>query len=219
MATHANVGEDQEPTMRTRAELAISTLETARRILIDNLTGLTLQEALHSAGGYRSILGFLKHTAGWSQVYHSYAFESVPRHWRAIDWPRGLRDTVETSQDYLDEIVAWFEDSAALWKSSLENVRDEDFDQPRPCHWGSTAPLFDIVLMVAAHWSYHAGELNEILALHRGEAWEYTEEVEENHISTAGHRLRPGWMSDEQATGYEAYLAQRDQTLHNAGSS
>ena len=152
-------------------------------------------------------------------MYHSYAFESAPRHWKAVDWPRGLRDTVETSQEYLDEIVAWFEDSAALWKASLHSVRDEDFDQPRPCHWGSTARLFDIVIMVAAHWSYHAGELNEILALLRGEAWEYTEEVEENHISTAGHRVRPGWMSDEQANGYEAYLAKRDQALHDADSS
>ena len=188
----------------------------ARQGLIGNLRGLTLQEALQSAGGYRSILGILKHTAGWSHVYHSYAFEPAPRHWRAIDWPRGLRDTVETSQAYLDEIVAWFEASAAKWRASLEGLADEEFDQPRPCHWGATAPLWDIVAMVATHWSYHTGELNAVLAILRGEAWEYTEEVEENHISTAGHRLRPGWMSDEQAKGYEAYLARRDAELRGA---
>ncbi len=82
------------------------------------------------------------------------------------------------------------------------------------CHFGIEAPLFDIVVMVANHWTYHAGEINEILAIRRGEAWEYTEEVEENHISTAGHRVRPQWMSDEQAVRYEAYLAERDRELN-----
>ena len=43
-----------------------------------------------------------------------------------------------------------------------------------------------------------------LLSIARGEAWEYTEEVEENHISTAEHGVRPGWMSDEQAKAYEA---------------
>ena len=200
--------------MRTRAELAIRALEFARQGLIANLKGLSLDEALQAAGGYRSILGILKHTAGWSHVYHSYAFEAAPRHWRAIDWPRGLRDTIDPSRAYLDEIVVWFEDAAALWQASLADLPDEAFDEPRPCHWGATAPLFDIVVMVANHWSYHTGELNEVLAILRGEAWEYSEEVEENHISTAGHRLRPGWMSDEQAKGYEAYLAKRDLELH-----
>ena len=57
--------------------------------------------------------------------------------------------------------------------------------------------------MVSAHWAYHAGEINEILAIRRGEAWEYGEEVEENHIRTAGHRVRPAWMSDDQAAAFE----------------
>jgi len=96
----------------------------------------------------------------------------------------------------------------------LRDLADEEFDRPRPCHWGATAPLFDIVVMVANHWTYHAGEFNEVLAILRGEAWEYTEEVEENHISTPGHRLRPGWMSAEQAERYEARLARRDRELH-----
>jgi len=50
---------------------------------------------------------------------------------------------------------------------------------------------------------YHAGEINTIPAVHRGEAWEYTEEVEKNHISTVGHRVRPPWMSVEEAARLE----------------
>jgi hypothetical protein len=68
--------------------------------------------------------------------------------------------------------------------------------------------------MVANHTCYHAGEINMLLSIARGEAWEYSEEVEENHISTAGHRLRPGWMSDDQARRHEEQLARRDAELH-----
>ncbi len=203
--------------MRTRAELAIAAVENARQTFIGNLKGLTLEEALDPGGGYRSVLGILKHAAAWSHVYHSYAFDEAPKHWVAIDWPRGLRDTIDASQDYVDEVEAWARKSFEAWKASLSVMPDEDFDAPRPCHWRGTAPLFDIVVMVSTHWSYHAGELNEVLSISRGHAWEYTEEVEENHISTAGHRVRPDWMSEQQVARYEAYMAKRDQELRGGG--
>jgi hypothetical protein len=204
----------QNRRMRSRAELAVATLASARQIVSGNVAGLTIEQALHSAGGHRSALGILKHLAAWSHVYRSFAFDDQPTHWRMLAWPRGLRDTIEPSQSYLDELIAWFNESATRWQQSLSGLDDEEFDRPLPCHWGATAPLFDIVLMVADHWCYHAGELNLIISVARGEAWELSEEVEENHISTAGHRVRPNWMSDEQAQRYEAFLALRDAQLH-----
>ena len=200
--------------MRSRAELAWKLLDGSRRMLRANLRDIKLQEALATAGGYRSILGILKHTTAWAHVYHSYAFEAQPRHWVQVDWPRGLRDTVDMTQEYLDEVVSWFNASAEAWRASLTDLPDEAFDQPRRLHMGFELPLFDIVALVAQHWTYHTGEVNEILSILRGEAWEYTEEVEENHISTAGHRIRPDWMNDEQARRHEAHIAQRDAELH-----
>ena len=182
-------------------DVALVTLGEARRTLVDNLRGLSVEGALEAAGGYRSILGIAKHVAGWSTVYHSYAFEPEPRHWDETDWPRGLRDRIEPSEAYLAEIVAWFGRSYEAWVASILSV--DDLDAAKPVHWGGTAPLVDIVAMVATHWAYHAGEINAILAIHRGEAWEYGEEVEENHISTAGHGVRPDWMTDEQAADVE----------------
>jgi hypothetical protein len=39
-----------------------------------------------------------------------------------------------------------------------------------------------------------AGCIRRVLSIYRGEAWEETEEVEEDNISTVGHRSnRPGW--------------------------
>ena len=42
-------------TMRTRSELALGVLKTAQQMLTDNLKGLTIEEALGAAGGYRSV--------------------------------------------------------------------------------------------------------------------------------------------------------------------
>ena len=82
---------------------------------------------------------------------------------------------------------------------ALGRLDEEHLDQPHPLHWGPTAPLYDIVVKVASHHLYHAGELNHLLAISRGEAWEEGEEVEENHIATLGHRVRPPWQGDRPA--------------------
>ena len=180
--------------MGAEHRLAGTVLDEARRTFLDELRDLSLDEALDAAGGYRSILGVMKHVAGWAEVYRSFAFDAEPRHWSDIDWPGGLRDRIDPTIEYVDEIRSWFERSAGAWLEAID--AGVDLDQERAVHWGGTAPLHEIVSTVAAHWTYHAGEINEILALRRGEAWEETEEVEENHIDTTGHRVRPPWKDE-----------------------
>ena len=148
--------------MRTKRDFALVVLRTAREQLTANLNALTLEEALAAAGGYRSVLGILKHTASWSHVYHSYAFDAEPTHLNTLVWPRGLRDTIETSQAYLDEMVAWLEASFELWEASVGAEPEEAFDGEQLLHWGERRPLFDIVVLNASHWTYHTGEMNEI---------------------------------------------------------
>ncbi len=181
--------------MRSRLELAQHLLDYSFKCLSDNIRNVTLHEALFiPRGGYRSIMGLLKHSAGWGHVYHSYAFEASPGHWRDTDWPRGLRDTIEMSRAYLDEVIAWLRLSHEEWSRSLAAIREEEIDELRPVHWGATTPLFDIVAMVGGHYRYHAGEINYVLSIARAEAWEEGEEVEENLICTEGHRVRPPWL-------------------------
>ncbi len=195
--------------MGTDRTLARAILEEAHRAFVDNVRGVTLEEALFAAGGYRSVLGLTKHVAGWSAVYHSYAFEQVPRHWNETDWPRGLRDRIKPTEEYIHEVVTWLERSYERWIASVDEV--DDLDAQHQVHWGGTLPLREVLLIVAAHWHYHAGEINALLAVRRGEAWEYGEEVEENHISTVGHGVRPDWMSDDEAAPFERlHGARRD---------
>ena len=171
--------------------LARAVLNEAFTVFDDNVRELTLEEFLDTQGGYRSILGLIKHTVGWTHVYHSYAFEEPPRSWHAIDWPRGLRDTIDRSDDYVREVLAWFDATRDAWLRSVDEP--VDLAGVRALHWGDTAPLRDVVAMAAGHLTYHAGEINEILAIRRGAAFEVGEEVEENHIATEGHRVRPVW--------------------------
>jgi uncharacterized damage-inducible protein DinB len=187
-------------------ELARDMLRSAGDMLHANVRTLTLDEALFADGGFRSILGVLKHIGGWTHVYRAYAFDDEPEHWARTSWPRGLRDTVETSNDYVDEIVRWIEDGLAQWDAGLSKLPDEALAEVRPVHWGQEMPLIRIVTLVSQHIAYHTGELNMLLSISRGEAWEWGEEVEENHIDTYGHGVRGPWMNDEVARYYEEQL-------------
>jgi uncharacterized damage-inducible protein DinB len=192
------------PNMRVEKGMVRRTLETARQTFLDNVRSVSIDEALDAAGGYRSTVGLIKHTAGWTEVYRSYAFDDEPTSWTEIDWPFGLRERIELSPDYLDAIRAWYEEASARWLAESESPLD--LDAQRPVHWGGTWPLGDIIASVADHWSYHAGEINALLAIPRGEAWEYGEHVEENHIATIGHSVRRDWVSDEDVARHEAEM-------------
>jgi uncharacterized damage-inducible protein DinB len=189
------------PRMGTEIEMARAALGTARQMFIDNVTGVSIDEALDPAGGFRSIVGLMKHTAAWTAVYYSYAFDETPRTWEETNWPRGLRSTIDSTDGYLREVLAWFERGSQWWLEAIDH--DIDLDEPRPTHWGDILPLREIVAYVVGHMAYHAGEINMILSIRRGEAWEYGEHVEENHIGTLGHSVRREWDTDEAVEQFE----------------
>jgi hypothetical protein len=60
------------------------------------------------------------------------------------------------------------------------------------------------VVLAMQHVFFHAGEMNLLLSAKRGEAWEWGEEVEENHIDTFAFGVRPPWMTDDQANAAAA---------------
>jgi hypothetical protein len=190
-------------------DIVLGALERARGAFVANAAGLRLDEALSSAGGYRSVLGVMKHIGGWAHVYRSFAFDDAPVHWPKTAWPRGLRATVEPTQDYVDEVVAWTAEGIEQWLGVIEACPDGELQRPARLHFGGAQPLASVAMLVAEHVTFHTGEANMLLSITRGEAWEYTEEVEENYISTFEHAVRPGWMSEEQAVAYRAAWQER----------
>ena len=180
--------------MRTCLDLTMQLLDSAFGILSDHLKGLMLEEAIFvPSSGYRSVLGTLKHAAGWSHVYCSYAFDSSPTSWLNLEWPHGCRTTIIKSESYVTDLIQWLNLSHQLWQQNLRQIRDDDLEQSRPVHWGATMLLVDIVRLIANHHIYHAGEINQLLSIYRQEAWEEGEEVEENNIASDGHRVVPPW--------------------------
>src|SRR4030042_4275627 len=163
--------------MSTRLELTLQVLDTAFGILSDNRKGLRLEEALFiPAGGFRSIVGTIKHAAGWSHVYRSYAFDTSPTPWSTLEWPHGLRRTIIKSEPYLADLIHWLDLSHTLWQQNLLHLKEDELDQLRPVHWGDTMPLFNIVRLIANHHIYHAGEINQLLAISRQASWEAEDE-------------------------------------------
>src|SRR5262245_3921387 len=134
--------------MGARVEQVRGTLAHARMLFNNNARSLTIDEALFAAGGYRSILGVLKHMGGWVRVYWSYAFDKDPKHWNDTSWPRDRRDTIEASPEYLGLVIAWVDEGLQAWDDALAAVEDSDLDRPHRLHWGATAPLGEIVVMV-----------------------------------------------------------------------
>lgn len=192
--------------MGTDLEYARGMVLAARQMFESQVRTLPLEDALFAGGGWRSGLGVLKHTAAWLHVYHSYAFEAEPKHWLATDWPRGLIDEVDLSPGYLGEVVQWIREGFSEWEADLSGVSVNALDQPRRAHFGGFLPLGMLVGITMFHVVYHMGELNMLLSIKRAEAWEWSEEVEENHIDTFGHGVRANWMNDEMAAAVEARL-------------
>jgi hypothetical protein len=51
---------------------------------------------------------------------------------------------------------------------------------------------------------YHTGRAQHVVVHCAGaKGWEYSEEVEENHIFTFGHGVRPDWMTNDDARRHE----------------
>ena len=112
--------------MSSKLEITRYMLDSAYQKMISHFSKLSLDEALFvPQGGYRSIIGTLKHAAGWSHVYRSYAFDPQPKHWAQLDWPHGLRDTILKSEPYLRDVIAWFDEAHNLWMADLAQIKED----------------------------------------------------------------------------------------------
>lgn len=203
--------------MSAAVNLARRAMASQHDMLRANVASLTLDEALFTAGGHRSILGVLKHLGGWLHVYRDYAFDKEPRHFEHTSWPRGLGDTIEPTSEYLAEVLAWIDEGFAAWDTAIAACDEAGLRTPRPVHWDADMPLDEIVLIMVGHAAYHTGELNMLLSIARGEAWELGEEVEENHVDTFGRGVRGPWMSDDVYSHYVDVRRRRRDEIRRSG--
>jgi hypothetical protein len=63
-------------------------------------------------------------------------------------------------------LLALLKEAHQAWITSLGALsNDSELDRDRPVFWGETLPTRNIVQIVIAHDTYHAGEINHIRAL------------------------------------------------------
>jgi hypothetical protein len=120
--------------MSSKLEMTLQLLNHAHQTMKQNVDKVTLDEALFvPPGGYRSIMGTLKHAAGWRHVYRSFAFDPQPKPWLENHWPHGRRDTIIKSEAYWRDLIAWFDAAQQGWLENLANMDEPALDELRPC--------------------------------------------------------------------------------------
>lgn len=110
-------------------------------------------------GGERPIVDIVEHV-GWAKwMYQDYAFG-----------PGTLRQPPPPSGNVQprprEELLAWLKEGHRAWIAGLSALSsDSELDRERPVFWGELLPTRNIVQIVIAHDTYHAGEINHIRAL------------------------------------------------------
>jgi uncharacterized damage-inducible protein DinB len=109
-----------------------------------------------AAGGGRTIRALFHHAACAAYAYDDAAFRGEPGRWD--HWlstaPAGRAAAIEWAREGYRRIR---ESVAALDEAEIESIRDT--------HWGGRRPTWKILLIMAEHCYYHAGEINHARAL------------------------------------------------------
>lgn len=116
-------------------------------------------------GGGRSAAAILLHVGEARFVYESHAFGDGSRRW---DRP-GTIPTIPADSGAA-KFEAWLRDSHDTFRSSVEALGDDrDLLTPRRAPWGEAYETRWLINVMAQHDLYHAGEINHIRALHKGD--------------------------------------------------
>jgi hypothetical protein len=118
-------------------------------------------------GGERTIASIVLHVGVCLVMYDEYAFGLGQMKWEDPDlvpWPR--------EEAPMADAIAWMTAAHRRFVDHVAELGDDDLGTPRPANWGELVPTRDLIAAIATHASYHAGEINHIRSLLRGDdAW------------------------------------------------
>lgn len=132
--------------------------------LLTNLRSVTAEEwEWVPPGGQRSIRDLVQHVGASKFVYHDHAFGggTLPLE-DPLVMGAGVLDTIPTA-------IQWLREGQARLRESLALLDDEELLRPRRTHWGEWRETRWIAMVMLQHDLYHAGEINHIRALCRGD--------------------------------------------------
>lgn len=119
------------------------------------------------SGGERSIASIVLHVGGCLVMYDEYAFGPGRRQWDDPDLYPWNRDEAPMS-----DAVAWMVTAHRRFVDHVATLGGDDLGEPRLANWGELVPTRGLIAAIATHATYHAGEINHIRSLLRGDdAW------------------------------------------------
>jgi uncharacterized damage-inducible protein DinB len=141
--------------------------------LLGNLRAIAPEEWLWKpTGGDRSLRDLVAHVGGCTFMYDNHAFGDA-----SLDWDHPLV-TGERAVADTTTALAWLREAHASLRHSLATLTDADLDRPRMTNWGEPKPTRWIVMIMIQHDLYHAGEINHLRSLYRGDdRWEHEREA------------------------------------------
>jgi len=161
---------------------AFEGIEQPWHSLLGNLRSVTEDDWLWTPpGGARTIRLLTAHVGGATHLYDNHAFGDGTIGWNdpAGDLGYGMEDL--QSYEVLDDeppmadIVAWTTDAHREFRGHVAELEDADLLRERPNHRGDLKSVRWFIALMVQHYTYHAGEINHIRALHQGNdgrAWE-----------------------------------------------
>jgi len=131
-------------------------------------------------GGARTVRGITSHVGGAAYLYYDRAFGNYAvfgepiTSWNvpAGDLGAGTEelDSVHRLENEppMAAVIAWVTERARAFRDAVAQLDDATLMEQRTNHRGETFPIRWFIAVMIQHYSYHAGEINHIRALHQG---------------------------------------------------
>ncbi|HEX5166897.1 MAG TPA: DinB family protein [Thermomicrobiales bacterium] len=137
--------------------------------LLGNLRDITDDEWCWTPPrGSRSLRDMVEHIGSCKIMYEDYAFGDASLGWE---------DPVVTGGVALESVataLAWLREAHERLRYRVSRLDDVDLDQRRLTNWGEQRETRWIIAVMIQHDLYHAGEINHLRALYRGDdRWEH----------------------------------------------
>jgi len=129
--------------------------------------------------GVRSIRQITSHVGGAAYLYYDRAFGNHAvfgdpiTNWNVPAGDLGV-GTLDLDSDRrleneppMADVIAWVTERARVFRDAVAKLDDAGLQEERVTHFGQTQPVRWFVAVMTQHYSYHAGEINHIRALHQ----------------------------------------------------
>ncbi len=122
-------------------------------------------------GGSRTIRDIVQHVGSCKLMYENHAFGDA-----ALHWEHPLVQGGDALSD-VNSAGAWLRTGQAQLRLSVASLDDAELIRPRRTNWGELKETRWIIAEMIQHDHYHAGEINHLRSVYRGDdRWEHERE-------------------------------------------